>query len=83
MAPRGLITILLFYKIPEIYKIPYFSKEVISFVILGSAILMTLGLWFSKKKTSEEEFEIYENFDHGRHSEANSLWEELYENHEN
>ncbi len=82
MAPRGLITILLFYKIPEIYKIPYFSKEVISFVILGSAALMTLGLWFSKKKTTEEEFEIYENFDYGRHSEDNPLWEELYENHE-
>ena len=82
MAPRGLITILLFYKIPEIYKIPYFSKEVISFVILGSAVLMTLGLWFSKKTTTEEEFEIYENFDHGRHSENNPLWEELYGNHE-
>ncbi len=82
MAPRGLITILLFYKIPEIYKIPYFSKEVISYVILGSALLMTFGLWFSKKKTSEEEFEIYENFDHGRHSENNPLWDDLYENHE-
>ena len=82
MAPRGLITILLFYKIPVVYKIPYFSKEVISFVILGSAILMTFGLWFGKKKTTEEEFEIYENFDHGRHSDDNPLWEELYKNHE-
>jgi len=82
MAPRGLITILLFYKIPDIYKIPYFSKEVISFVILGSAVLMMLGLWFSKKKTTEEEFELYENFDHGHHSENNPLWEELYKNHE-
>ncbi len=82
MAPRGLITILLFYKIPGVYKIPYFSKEVISFVILGSAILMTFGLWFGKKKTTEEEFEIYENFDHGRHSDNNPLWEELYKNHE-
>ncbi len=82
MAPRGLITILLFYKIPEQYKIPYFSKEVISFVILGSGILMMLGLWFSKKKTSTEEFELYENFDHAHHSDNNPLWEELYENHE-
>ncbi len=82
MAPRGLITILLFYKIPEIYKIPYFSKEVISFVILGSAVLMMIGLWFSKNKPTEEEFELYENFDHGRHSEQNSVWEELYRNHE-
>jgi len=82
MAPRGLITILLFYKIPDEYKIPYFSKEVISFVILGSALLMMIGLWFSKKKTTEEEFELYENFDHGRHSENNSLWDELYKDHE-
>jgi Kef-type K+ transport system membrane component KefB len=82
MAPRGLITILLFYKIPEIYKIPYFSKEVISFVILGSALLMMIGLWFGKKKTSKEEFELYENFDHGHHSEENTLWDELYKNHE-
>ncbi len=82
MAPRGLITILLFYKIPEIYKIPYFSKEVISFVILGSAVLMMIGLWFGKKKTSKEEFELYENFDHGHHSEDNSLWDELYSHHE-
>ena len=82
MAPRGLITILLFYKIPEEYKIPYFSKEVISFVILGSALLMMLGLWFSKKKTSEDEFELYENFDHSHHSNRNPIWEELYENHE-
>jgi len=81
MAPRGLITILLFYKIPPEYQIPYFSKEVISFVILGSAILMMIGLWFGKKKTTEEEFELYENFDHGRHTD-NSLWEELYEHHE-
>jgi len=82
MAPRGLITILLFYKIPQEYKIPYFSKEVISFVILGSALLMMIGLWFSKKKTTEEEFELYENFDHAHHSNDNKLWEELYQNHE-
>ncbi len=81
MAPRGLITILLFYKIPDQYKIPYFSKEVISFVILGSAVLMMLGLWFSKKKTTEEEFELYENFDHAHHNEDNPLWDQLYENH--
>ncbi len=82
MAPRGLITILLFYKIPDQYKIPYFSKEVISYVILGSALLMMLGLWFGKKKTTEDEFELYENFDHAHHNEDNPLWEQLYENHE-
>jgi len=82
MAPRGLITVLLFYKIPEIYKISHFSKEVISFVILGSALLMMVGLWFSKKKTTEEAFELYENFDHAHHSPKNELRDELYRNHE-
>jgi len=81
MAPRGLITILLFYKIPEQYKIPYFSQEVITFVILGSALLMMLALMFSKKKTTKEEFELYENFDHAHHID-NELWEELYSEHD-
>jgi hypothetical protein len=82
MAPRGLITILLFYKIPDEYKIPYFSKEVISFVILGSALLMMIGLWFSKKKTTEDEFELYESFDHSHHTEDKPLLDELYKDHE-
>ncbi len=82
MAPRGLITILLFYKIPEMYKIHYFSKEVITFVILGSAFFMVIGLIFSKKKTTKDEFELFESFDHSHHSQNNELWCELYENHE-
>ena len=67
MAPRGLITVLLFFKIPEYYQIPGF-KEVISFVILGSAFLMMLGLLISGKKTTKEEFEFVEKYDHGAFS---------------
>ena len=72
MAPRGLITVLLFFKIPEMYRLAEFS-EVISFVILGSALLMMLGLLFTGRKTSEEEFELMENFDHGSFSHDNPL----------
>ncbi len=67
MAPRGLITVLLFFKIPEFYQIPEF-KEVISFVILGSAFLMMIGLLVSGKKQTKEEFEFIEKFDHGAFS---------------
>ncbi|NPA42552.1 MAG: sodium:proton exchanger [Chlorobi bacterium] len=68
MAPRGLITVLLYFKIPEEYRIEGF-KEVISFVILGSAFLMMIGLLISGKKTTKEEFEFMEKFDHGAFSE--------------
>lgn len=73
MAPRGLITILLFYKIPESYKISSFSKEIITFVILGTAILMMLGLWFQKNKSKEEHFNFYEKFDYGKYNEENNF----------
>lgn len=62
MAPRGLVSILLFYKIPEEYVDPNFKPGVLLFVILGSNILMMLGLIISqfKKKPSsphkEDEF---------------------------
>ncbi len=77
MAPRGLITVLLYFQIPKHFQIPEFG-EVISFVILGSALLMMLGLMLSGKKTTEEEFEFIENFDHGSFTEDNSVidkWE--------
>ncbi len=67
MAPRGLITVLLFFKIPEFYQVEGF-KEVISFVILGTAFLMMIGLLLSGKKTSKQEFEFVEKFDHGAFS---------------
>lgn len=48
MAPRGLVSILLFYKIPEEYVDPNFKPGVLLFVILGSNILMMLGLIISR-----------------------------------
>ncbi len=40
LAPRGLITILLFYKIPEIYQIQDFSVGILSFVIITTGLVM-------------------------------------------
>lgn len=44
LAPRGLITILLFFSIPSSQLIPDLGQDVILVVILGSTLLMALGL---------------------------------------
>lgn len=44
--PRGLITILLFYKIPEWQRIDTFDEGVLFFVILATGIIMMLGSLF-------------------------------------
>ncbi len=41
--PRGLITILLFYSIPNIYKLSQFNEGILFFVILATSIIMMLG----------------------------------------
>ncbi|HVT86919.1 MAG TPA: cation:proton antiporter [Chitinophagaceae bacterium] len=58
--PRGLITIVLFYKIPAAYRLDSFNDGIILFVILLTSIIMTLGMIFYKKKpgqiVEEEQF---------------------------
>jgi len=44
IAPRGLITITLFYSIPEQYKIPNFDEGILFFTILATSVLMMIGL---------------------------------------
>ncbi len=51
IAPRGLITILLFYGIPKEYSIGLISEGLVFFVILASAVLMLIGLMRNKKKS--------------------------------
>lgn len=51
LMPRGLITILLFYSIPDKFHIPYFDKGILFFVIIGTSLLMSLGLIFFKPKS--------------------------------
>lgn len=52
IAPRGLITVLLFYSIPSKHLIPQFKPGILLFIILGSCILMTWALIMSKRKDS-------------------------------
>ncbi|AWM12463.1 sodium:proton antiporter [Flavobacterium sediminis] len=57
IAPRGLITILLFLKIPLESKIPLVNKALIIQVIVLSALVMMIGLIFDKKDKVQVEEE--------------------------
>ncbi len=50
IAPRGLITIILFYSIPPSLISDRFNEGVLSFVILASGLIMMFGILFSNKK---------------------------------
>ena len=63
VAPRGLITILLFYSIPAELSIGLISEGVLFFVIIFSSLIMMFGLIKSKEKIPE--MEIYAG--HGRY----------------
>ncbi len=41
--PRGLITVLLFYSIPEVYKLSKFNEGILFFVVLTTSIIMMIG----------------------------------------
>ncbi len=50
LAPRGLISILLFYAIPDDFKVPEFESGALLLVIIFSSIIMAWSLIFAKKK---------------------------------
>ena len=63
LAPRGLITILLFFSIPESAKSSFNFDGVLLFVILTTCLIMTWSLVGEKKRLKrqeEEDFEILE-----------------------
>jgi len=63
LAPRGLITILLFYAIPPSISSQYEFNGILLFVIIFSCLIMTWSLISEKKKLEiqeEEDFEILE-----------------------
>jgi hypothetical protein len=53
--PRGLITVLLFYKIPEWQRLESFDEGVLFFVILVTTLIMMLGSLFYHDKPVELE----------------------------
>jgi Kef-type K+ transport system membrane component KefB len=51
--PRGLVTIVLFYKIPDQFKLSSFTEGILFFIILTTSIIMTMGMVFYKKKPQQ------------------------------
>jgi len=58
IAPRGLITILLFLTIPATKAIGVANKSLVIQVIILTALVMMVGLMTNKRKEKEEEIEI-------------------------
>lgn len=52
VAPRGLITILLFYAIPVEVIVPGFQPGILLFVIIGTSLIMTAAMVIDKNRTS-------------------------------
>ena len=53
-APRGLITILLFYAIPAEYQIPEFESGILLYTIIISSVMMAFALIRNGKENSEK-----------------------------
>jgi len=55
LIPRGLISVLLYYNLPKELKIKGVETGLLFMVILGTSIVMSLGLFFSKKTADIKE----------------------------
>ena len=52
VAPRGLITILLFYNIPETAQIAGFNSGILLFIIIATSVIMTVAMVYDKRKNN-------------------------------
>jgi cell volume regulation protein A len=52
IAPRGLITILLFFNIPQRHRAEDFNVGILLFIIIATGIIMTLAMVYDKKRSS-------------------------------
>ena len=53
IAPRGLITILLFYDIPEAALVANFEPGILLFIIIGTSLIMTAVLIYDKQRAGK------------------------------
>lgn len=63
ISPRGLISILLFYNIPESNKIAGVDSGMLFFIILASSIIMSFGLFITKTPKKEHHDSILSEHD--------------------
>jgi hypothetical protein len=52
VAPRGLITVLLFYAIPTQVEVPGFEPGILLFIIIATSLIMTFAMIADKKRTT-------------------------------
>jgi NhaP-type Na+/H+ or K+/H+ antiporter len=57
MAPRGLITVLLFLSIPLEQSLPFFNKALVVQIVVLTALTMMISLMMAKK-ISEKHIEV-------------------------
>ncbi|TKC10871.1 sodium:proton antiporter [Pedobacter polaris] len=57
VSPRGLISILLYYNLPASMKLPEISTAFLFVVVLGSSLVMSIGLIATKKGHKKETIE--------------------------
>ena len=60
IAPRGLITILLFYAIPVEAQVEGFEAGILLFIIIGTSLIMTWALVADKKRTGQAVRKVHE-----------------------
>ncbi|HEA80394.1 MAG TPA: sodium:proton exchanger, partial [Maribacter sp.] len=53
IAPRGLITVLLFYAIPTEAQIATFDQGILLFVIIGTSLIMTFAMIYDKRRAGK------------------------------
>jgi len=53
VAPRGLITVLLFYAIPVEVEIPGFDAGILLFLIIGTSLIMTAAMVWEKQRSGK------------------------------
>lgn len=53
VAPRGLITILLFYAIPKEAIVPGFEAGILLFIIIGTSLIMTFAMVYDKQRAGK------------------------------
>lgn len=53
IAPRGLITVLLFYAIPKQVEVENFEAGILLFIIMATSIIMTIAMIYDKRRNQQ------------------------------